>query len=116
MKSAPPYHGISGLPPFELFDDYMDPIAREKYGLKAPSEWTTLTGLVVDQDSGLCLGGRSPSEGTNLNYALGSQIELKPCSADGDVQWMYGSDLGMYDYEKQVREEVELVRKTSFFF
>jgi len=59
MMAAPQYHAISGLPPFELFDDYMSPKALATYHLEQPSTWTTVTGLLEDVNSGLCLGGKT---------------------------------------------------------
>jgi len=31
VMNAPQYHAISGLPPYELFDDYVSEETREKY-------------------------------------------------------------------------------------
>jgi len=75
----------------------------DKYHLNKPSTWTTITGLVVESSSGLCLGSRTPMDNSGIDFAIGSQIQLKPCNAAGEIQWLYGSDLKLYTYEKQLK-------------
>ncbi|GMH68808.1 hypothetical protein TL16_g05011 [Triparma laevis f. inornata] len=101
MQRAPTYHGISSMPPYNIPDDYMSEDARLKYRLPSPSSWTTLTGHIRDKNSGLCLG--SASVFTDLEATIGSKLSLRRCSADEDVQWLYGSDLGSYEYARQLK-------------
>jgi len=101
MSGAPMYHGISGLPPYNIDNTYMSEEARIAYRLPSPDTWTTLTGHIRDKNSGLCMGSLSVFK--DADSALGSNLALKRCSADGDVQWLIGSDHGTYTYTKQVK-------------
>lgn len=102
MMSAPLYHGISSMPPYNLESDYMTVEAREKYRLPNPESWTSLTGHVRDVETNLCLGVEGVIRDSD-SAPIGSDIVLKTCSADRDVQWLYGSDMGTYTYALQLK-------------
>jgi hypothetical protein len=80
----------------------MDPEAREKYRLPNPESWTSLTGHVRDVETNLCLGVDGFIRDSD-SAPVGSNIVLKTCSADRDVQWLYGSDMGSYTYATQLK-------------
>ena len=78
------YHGQSGIPPYNIDNSYMSKEARLQYHLPSPDTWTTLTGHIRDKNSGLCLGSASVFK--DADAAIGAEVALKRCSADGDVQ------------------------------
>ena len=81
MEGAPMYHGVSGFRPYDIFDDYMDPAAREVYGLPLPSTWTTLAGHVRVKSGageGLCLATSEAAPGI-------ATITLERCGASEEL-------------------------------
>ena len=95
---APKHHAQSGLPPYDIPDDYMSEEALKRFHLPSPSTWTTLTGHVRDTNSTLCLGSYSDD--------IDSIAGLTRCSPDDKVHWLYGSDHNYYTYAKQLKLNV----------
>jgi len=101
MERAPQHHGNSNLRPYEILDDYMLDESREIYGLPLPSSWTTFSGHIRDKTNNLCLGMDKSGAGATSVASLG--LYLKRCSAEDEVQWLYGSDLNAYTKETQIK-------------